>query len=192
MDSNITEVFTASNLALGVFTGLISSLIFLTILSFLKPRISISNEIAEKSNNTNSSLYVFKIVNKSPFFKVYDVTLKVYAKKIVASSNGEDEEIGEVKLRMDYQRILHRFNTKHYFQEFINGKKRLKSRTDYAAQFSTFIDLSDTLTQGKYIEIEVYAKHALTGFSKIFTTKYKHPNNIVKGSFCSGNTFKIC
>lgn len=196
MDFNFTELLTMPNMLFGLLTGVVSSFIFLLILSLLKPRIGVSNEVAQNINNINdengSSLFIFKIINKSPFFKVYDITLKVYSKKIVPSPNGEDEETSEIELRMGYQRILHRFNVRHYFQDSINGKKRLKTRTNYAAQFSTFTDINEILLQGKFIEIEVYAKHALTGFSKIFTTEYKHPNNIVKGSFCSGNSFKIC
>ncbi|MDX3913755.1 MAG: hypothetical protein QHC79_09465 [Pseudosphingobacterium sp.] len=191
MDDIITKLtIDFQTLYVSIITGVISSAVFLFILSRLKPKVIISNEVAERVGS-GSSTFIFKILNKSCFFKVYDVSIRVYSTKIIPSINGDDIERIEISVRKDYQRVIDRFNPRHYWQNSILGKKRLRSHTNYAAQFSTTVNLNDIIAQGRTVEMEVYAKHSLTGFSKIFSVEYKHANNIVKGSFRSGNSFII-
>jgi hypothetical protein len=69
--------------------------------------------------------------------------------------------------------------------------RKLETRTDYAAQIGTTCDLESVISAGNFVMIQVMARHALSGFSKVFREDYGHLTQIVPGAFCSGNTFKI-
>lgn len=169
-----------------IITGLISSAIFLILISLLKPRISIADKIA-----FSGGIYSFKMINKSLFFKVYDIKVRVFSFEIIPSPNGDDESFEEIKLRASDEWVIKRLYLFHVWQPFLLRGTRLKKRTDYAAQFSTLEDLHSMISARRYISIQVLAKHALTGFSVVKTKSYKHNADIVNGVFLSGNTCEI-
>lgn len=188
MLTEIQSYLQQSPIVSSILTGIISSGVFLVVLSRLKPSLRISTSICfDKENNK----YLFKIINKSPFFKVFDISVKLYSIEIVPTYNGENYKMEPVKLTLDHIKAIQRLNCSHYFQDYFCKDKRLETRTDYAAIFSTSVDLMPLLQQKSFIRFQVYAKHTLTGFGRIFNYDYKHSGNIVDGSFLSGNTFKI-
>jgi len=187
----ITDILDSKGFG-DVVTGLTSSAVFLLLLYFLKPRVRISDFISScYDNDAAQQRYYFKILNRSLFFKIYDIKVRAYSCENIPSHNGDDVIFKEIELKKTNQWVMARMNFKHLWQEFFIGDKRLNSRSDYAAQFSTYVNLSDVLKQKSYIRIEVLAKHSLTGFSIVKTKTYKHVSNIKKGSFNSGNTCKI-
>ncbi|HEY9001809.1 MAG TPA: hypothetical protein VIM89_10690 [Mucilaginibacter sp.] len=182
------------NSLIALIIGVIASALFLLIISRFKPSIKIADKIActySKVNGINKQLYSFKIINRSWVYRIYDVQVRVFMCENVSSQNGEDITHEEVTLRKNYQWVLHKLNLKHLWQDIFIKEERLNSRTDYAAQFSTFDNLKHHISDKKFITFEVIAKHSLTGFSVVRTKSYKHINEIKKGNFLSGNTFKI-
>lgn len=89
------------------------------------------------------------------------------------------------------QWVLNKLNFKHILQNIRKGEKTLESRSDYAAQFTTFDNIETLIKNNSYIVIQVLAKHSLTGFSSITVMKYRHSSKIEKGCFLSGNSCKI-
>lgn len=179
----------------NLLTGLYSSAIFLFVLTLLKPRIKICDKIAHKHDETadegKKHHYSFKVVNKSLFFKVYDMQVRTWVSKIEPSTNADDISYEKIELVKDYQWVINRLYVGHLFQQLIHGDTRLENRTDYAAQFGSYSDISQCITNGSYVTIEIIAKHSLTGFSRVISKKYKHSSDIITGHFYSGNCCKV-
>ncbi|WP_285011192.1 hypothetical protein [Pedobacter faecalis] len=178
-----------------IVTGLVASLIFLFGLYLLKPGIRICDKIAFQYDS-NAELekrrhYSFKIVNRSLFFKVYDIQIRAWTSKVEPSINADDVSFKSIALVKDYQWVLYRMFIGHLFQDIRLGEKRLEKRTDYAAQFSTYDDLAKLIDAGHYVTVEVIAKHSLTGFTRVRAKRYKHKNDLTEGTFHSGNSCKI-
>ncbi|AMR33605.1 hypothetical protein A0256_20325 [Mucilaginibacter sp. PAMC 26640] len=178
----------------AIVVGIMSSAIFLIIISRFKPKIRIGDSISCSKENTgsgNQNLFSFKVVNKSLLYYAYDIKIKLYICEQTPSLNGDDVSYIEVPLRKSEQWVLPQICWKHLWQDFFLPDKRLSSRTNYAAQFSTYHDIKTCLNQRKFITFEIIAKHSLTGFSIVKSKSYKHTGNIEQGNFLSGNTFKI-
>ena len=171
----------------SIIAGISSSALFLFALSRLKPKIEICDKISLEIREGEPH-FGFKIINKSWFFKVYDLKVRLYSLKVIPSETNEDFHCDELTLRKDNTWVLNRFNIRHILQDFIFGTKRLKKRTDYAVQFFTKENLNNLVDTDKRIRFEVLAKHSLSGFSVVKTYTFRHKNDLVKGSFLSGNT----
>jgi hypothetical protein len=178
----------------GIISGVVESSIFLLILFWLKPWIKISDKIASKYvtiKGKETHVYVFKIINKSWFFKVYDIKVNAFVCENVPNVNGMNVIFLDIELKGADQWILNKINRKHLFQNILHGEKTLKSRCDYACQFFSSENIATLLNKNSYISLQVLAKHSLTGFSRVRIMQYYHHSKIVKGSFLSGNSFKI-
>jgi hypothetical protein len=183
-----------NNILQGIISGIIASSIFLLVLFMLKPRLVIGDKIACQYINFHGRdlrIYTFKVINKSLLFKLYDVKVMAYICEVLPNTNGDDIHATNIKLLGTETRTLATFNRRHFFQNILLGDSLLKSRTDYAAQFSTEANLKTVLKNNTYIKCEVLAKHALTGFSKVFTREFKHESKIIDGTFLSGNSCEI-
>jgi len=182
------------NILVALITGIAASALFLLTISRFKPKIKISDRIActyRKKEGQNKQLYSFKLINKSWFYKAYDIQVKAFICETIPSQNGDDIAFEEIELRKTYQWVLPKLCWKHIWQNVFLKDSRLNSRTNYAAQFSTYANLKTCLSQKKYITFEIIAKHSLTGFSVVKSRSYKHINEIHPGNFLSGNTFKV-
>lgn len=190
------EFFTnldSSAIITGVLASSIASFLFILILFRVRPQFSISPHLAKDTDpNTNETVFVFKVKNNSPFFKIYDLKCSIGVFEIIPSHNSEDTKRTDDKVDLinDNKWVLARFNIRHISQ-WLNREKKLTTRSDYAAQFGTKFDLKTVIENRKMIRVEAIAKHPLSGFSKVKFEEYKHISQIVNGSFCSGNSFKI-
>jgi hypothetical protein len=174
----------------SLITGIVTSIVFLFALSRLKPNVKICDKISEEEMDGISNFGV-KVINKSWFFKVYDIKVRLQSEKLVPSENNEDYHTDDIILRKDHTWLLNRFNVRHCCQDLIFKRKRLKKRTDYCVQFFTKENLNILVESNKRIKFEVLAKHSLSGFSVVKTYTFRHKNDLVKGSFLSGNTALI-
>lgn len=177
-----------------IITGLYCSGIFLFLLSLLKPKIRLCDKISiiyDKNTQRKNNIYYIKLVNKSIFFKIYDIQVRAWSTKIIPSANGDNTEYAAIKINKDYQWVMNRLLLKHLWQNFFWGERRLSDRTDYAAQFSSNDKLKELILSGDSITVEVIAKHSLTGFTRVTSKTYKHVNDIKKGHYLSGNSCRI-
>ncbi len=183
-----------ANIIQGVVSGLIASLFFLIILSSLRPKIVISDKIASQYfsiDGKDHHLYLFKVINKSIFYRVYDLKVNAFICENIPNVNGSDINYKDIKLKGYDQWVLNRLNFKHLLQNMRKGDKTLQSRCDYAAQFVSSDNIATLLNNNSYISIQVLARHSVTGLSSITIMKYQHQSKIVKGCFLSGNTCRI-
>jgi len=179
----------------SLIVGLSSSTIFLFLLWNLKPNFKISGIICCEETDYNGKIkkvFLFKVINRSCFFPVYDVKAVAVVIRPIKNLNGTNDDISPLSIVFDSTSIVPKFNFKHYFQDFFRGESWLKQRTDYAIKFFTIMDCKKILNNNdKTIEIQIITKHALAGFSKVKTMRYDHVLKIEDGSFLSGNSFKI-
>lgn len=179
----------------GVISGIIASTIFLTVLFSLKPWVVIGDNIAQHVIDIRgevSTIFSFKVINKSIFFKLFDVTVNAYVCNEVVNVNGTNIHRQPIQLLGSGTRTMSKLNCGHLCQTLIRGESFLKSKTDYAAIFSTKKDLSIEINNNNtYIECQVLVRHSLTGFSKMKTREYKHQSKVKIGEFLSGNTCKV-
>jgi len=180
----------------GVLSSLAASSFFILILFRIRPHVRISPVIAKDVNpDTGDTVFVFKVINRSPFFKIYDLkcSLRIHINKS-SHNNGEDrkrtDDNDKLTLINDNFWVLSNFNIKHISQRF-DKELKVKTRTDYAVQVGTEYDLEKVISENKTIELQVSAKHPLSGFTKVTIEDYKHKTKIVSGSFGSGNCFDI-
>lgn len=177
----------------GVLSSLVASCLFVLLLFRIRPNLKISGEIAKDTSvRPGETFFIIKVINRSLFYKIYDLkcSIKVYEKS--PSHNAEDLTRSDLDVKFtsgDFW-VLERFNIRHVSQWF-NKSKKLKTRTDYAVQFGTKDDIERLINNKKIIRVEAFAKHPLSGFSKVVVEDYKHRSQIIEGSFCSGNCFTI-
>ena len=192
MDISLDSIITFfKNNAADFAARIFASLVFLYILSRLKPNIKICDKIAIEPQKDGSINYGFKVINKSPFFKVYDMKAKLFSLELEPSENNIDYKLEQIELRKSNIWFMNKFNPRHYFQDQIFGEKKLKKRTDYATQFFTETDVKKMVFSKKIIRFELLARHSLSGFTVVKHKEFNHKNDFIDGSFFSGNTSKI-
>jgi hypothetical protein len=152
----------------GIFSSLAASLIFASLLFRVRPGIRISPCIAmDLDPSNNQTVFVFKVINSSPFFKIYELRCSVAVYDRIPSHNGEDlKRINDVPLINNSHWVLEKFNWRHLSQNF-TPEIKLTTRTDYAIQFGTTFEIDKVIQSRKIIVFEVFAKHALSGFRRL-------------------------
>lgn len=189
------EFITWKDIVEGIVTGVVSSVIFLYLLWNLKPNFSIGDKISCEKANLNGEivdLYFFKIINRSLFFKVYDVKVLAKVCTPVKNINGSNSDHSIINIPYNTYQSVSRFNYRHYFQDFIWGESTLEGQSNYALRFFTTHNLRKILeNENKSINFEVIARHSLTGFTRVQEMKFHHKTKIENGSFLTGNSFKI-
>lgn len=184
-----------SNILTGIGTGVIASLIFSLLFYRVRPTFTISSKIAKTPGRTDDETpdYVVKIINRSIFYKIHDLTCQFKVLEYTRSANALDSESTDDKIILKNKGTewtVDRLNIRHSLQLFWPSRK-LKSRSDYAIQFGTISELSGLIEDKKTVRLEVRACHPLSGRVRVRVKEYDHKNDIIEGQFCSGNTFKI-
>lgn len=179
------ELFRDS-IVIGLSTSLIGSLIFLLILWMLKPSIVISKKIAHDVYLEDmEALYIFKIINNSWFYSVLDCKVTLY--KVWERPN--DENSSKVNTRREKIDLIKEH--KNFIPPRLSPTSLLNRSAEYAQWFFCEEDLSAVFNDDKKLQLEVYAKHSLSGFSKIHRRNYNMSRCIQKGLFAHGDNFNI-
>jgi hypothetical protein len=157
----------------GVISGLVTSLIFLVLLSFLRPRIHISPWIARGRDRNGRPVWRLKVVNRSHSDAVnvraelHDVHEEVRQNKEIQSS--------AIKLSLVREGLF-------LLEAFNPGTK-----SDYAFVFSTY----DNLEKYSIVRFRIYAEHEYSRFAKVFPARYRISEKPFRdGRFVAGPTFE--
>lgn len=190
---SITSGIDWSSVLVGVGSSLIASLLFLLVLFQVRPRIIIGPSIAKLVRKSNGqTAFVFKVINRSPFFKAYDLRGEVIIYKKTPSRNGQD--LMKTSEKVDIINGAHwsvsRFNVRHLTQ-ILNKNKKIKGRSDYAIQIGTEYDLENVIEEERVVRFVVHAKHPLSGFTRVRFKDFDHIEDIQNGYFTSGFCFDI-
>lgn len=192
----LNTIFIAENdpemtlaIKIGVVTSLIGSSIFLMLLAILKPSFAISKNIALSPSNhyPGQESYTFKVINKSWFFHANEVNIRVTYLRDYSSHPTRDkrnlirEELKVIKPRLSF--IPRRLNM---------GYLKTDPHCEQCGVLKTAdSNITQLLNGSGVIEIEVIAKHSLSGFTGMSKKRYFNSQSIKKGTFEPGDTFNI-
>lgn len=163
-----------------VLIGLLTSLLFLLLISRVRPSIQISENIAkvESKKHLGKYGYVVKILNKSKRSTVdVKVRFAIVQEKIVP--DGIIMQTTDFQLEKDSEFEIPGFNE--------------KEPEASAFRFLTYDDIEAKWDDDKvFLVFVVYAKDSLSGFGKVFTQKYYRKQVHLKdGSFKVGTSMEI-
>lgn len=168
----------------GVAQSVVGSGLFLIVLFYLvKPKIKLSPHIAEQliDSHSNAMLYRFKILNGSWFYKAYDIEVRLFHAIPVYTGDGQNVKLIEVPLRR---------NRTAFLQSAIRGQ--LETEKTHACQFRTDDNLRELLQEeSSYLQLQVTARHGLSGLPGIFVQRYYSRRVIKKGSFARGRHLNV-
>lgn len=153
------------NLLIGVLGSVVASVIFLTSLYMLRPKISFSPHIADQTKNSNP-MFGLKIINRSYWpsthleFQLTLITPKAVPNGVVLTNT-------QIALTKD-----------KVFE--VGGYSKRDKDAHYALRIGVPVDLASLCTSdAQYLYLTVSAQHSLSGFQKVFT-KYYHPQSDIR------------
>ncbi len=159
------------NLWIGVVSGVVASIVFFTVLLFIKPRIKVSKQIAV--TDAEQSICQIKVVNNN-IFKLKNV-------KYVLTY--EEHKIGG---NVDIQTILP-------MKEpviFLYGKDRKDKNQRFALKISYSIPPEKRLTKNTRLSFAIFGEHSLSNTISCKQVFYTEKDFIV-GHFETGKSMKI-
>jgi hypothetical protein len=172
---------------MSTLCSLISSFIFLPLVFFLlRPRVFISSNIACANNDSRfpgEIVYQFKIINGSFFFNTFDIRLKLWACEEYVINGKNNIKINDLPLVRDNLFIM---------KSLMTGNPYLDKNSQAACTFTTKADLPTYMhDDNKFIQLQVVARHGLSGLSGVFTKVFYTNDVINNGKFKHGLTFAI-
>ena len=167
------------SLVIGIVSGIISSILFLIALFFLKPRIKISDKICTNSE-FGKPYYFIKTINKT-WWTIYDIKVELSLLQASSTKGGKIYKVDNIKLRRDPPFQIPRFSKKD-------------KDAFYAVMFSTEADLDTLWTDNTHsLKVVISARHTLSGFSRIYTKEYFSKEHAIhRGKFEFGKSLLTC
>ena len=123
-------------------------------------------------------VYGFKVVNDGIFHRVIDIQCQLLLLEDVNTDGGTNVLIQTLKLR----------NEKMWYIK----RKYMSEKGSFACVFLTTEELLKLWdSDKKRLQFQITCKHALSGFSRVFTSTYYTKTSIKNGKFAFGDSFKI-
>jgi len=178
----------------AIVMGFVGSLFFLAFLFSLKPNIKIADKICF---NEEKGIYYFKMVNMSLLFPLKDVEVSIFHNEVV-------EAFGEGNNLITNNVHIKNSNFSHV--ESILGGLDNKVYAFIVQSDGTIIDdINETPEtndnsksivnvlgeQHNHIELNVYARHALSGFSIQKSQIFKNARHLETGEYQTGISVEI-
>lgn len=165
------------SILIGVFSSLSASALFLVLLFRLRPKLEVSSEIADQSDD-GGPCYAFKIVNRSRY-QAFDISLEAMLITPKQVPGGPVNHVTELILR------------KSHFQE-CGGFSPADKEAHYAFRVATLDNLRDLwVSDTQYLRVNVVSRHALSGFSGVQTMIFNTKSQIKKGKHRFGNSLVV-
>lgn len=166
------------SIIIAISTGLTASILFLLLLSRLRPTIIVSKQIAKTRTPSGEDEYIIKILNKT-YFSIINVKAQLHWMLKVPVPEGHVEISTEVPLKQGETVEIGPLNLNDHDAR-------------YAFRFTTSEDLETHWDGQKYLRFKIYAVHSLSGFGKVFPQYYyTKGSDLVSGIFVFGNSLEI-
>lgn len=166
------------SLIVGIVSGLIASYLFL--FHFLKnkvPKINISENIS-KDVYDNELNYFFKFINVTDS-ETFDVRIEATLYKPFGDKSGKNLRGKDINLVDD-------------FASFVAKEKNTDTHNLHAMRVRTTDNLEELwIDESSFIRLTVIAKHALSGFNKVFYKDFYSKDCISSKKFISGNSLDV-
>ena len=163
----------------GVLSSLVASVVWLWFFLGLKPKIMISDRIAQSVSAYGEKEYLFKVVNKGRY-SIINIKAELY---IVNKANVIDGCIDEYKkISLKTPEMM----------ELIGLHK--ETHNDYFAfHFSTREDIEKLWDDDvqKRLRLKVIATHSISNFTKVFSKDFLKKGLIKKGEFVYGDSTEL-
>lgn len=161
----------------GVIASLAASSLFLLVLFRLRPKIDISSEIADQSNQ-DGPCFAFKFINRSRY-QAFDLSIEAILITPIQVPGGPVNHAQEVTLRKSHIHELGGFNKKD-------------KEAHYALRVATFDNLRSLWTSDtQFLRLNIVSRHALSGFSGIQTMVFNTKAQIKKGKHRFGDSLNV-
>lgn len=174
-------IFILDKIILAVLVGLITSGIFLVILSRFKPKIDISSKIARGvSTKTGEIVYRIKVINRTSA-SITDIRAQLQILNNYQTATGEIWKSDAIELRRSDPISIDKYDKKD-------------EEANYAYRFLTYADLNKRWNDDKsqFLRFRIFARHSISGFGGFFFNDYRlKRKSIIEGDFSKGDTFKI-
>ncbi len=165
----------------------LGSLFFLAFLFSLKPNIKIADKICY---NSKKRMYYFKMVNMSLFFSIKDVIITVKHCRI-ADAIGDGHNVLSDKVHLKNNSFTHVSsifggleNKVYAFIVQSNGSV-INDNGETNDKNPCIKDILNGM-EHNYVELNVYAKHSLSGFSIQKRKVFKNHQHIGVGEYATG------
>ncbi|ADN78317.1 hypothetical protein [Geobacter sulfurreducens] len=166
---------------LATLVGLITSGIFLYILSRFRPTIDISPEIACGADTTDGrAIYRIKVINRTKA-PIVDIKAQLHIFKNHQTATGEIWKSKPIALRRSDPIVIDKYD-------------RSDRDANYAYRFVTYDDLEAIWHNDnvQFIRFRIYARHSISGFGVFAYKDYRLKRHSIKaGEFSKGDTFEI-
>ncbi len=161
----------------GVAASLAASGLFLWVLVHFKPKIEISQYIADISTDSDPR-FAFKIINKTKS-TIFDVKVQALLINPVQVHGGPVNDVYELSLIKD-----------DFFEMGPFDKKDKDAH--YALRFGTTDDLNSLWSQDtQYLRLNVVSRHAISGFSNVASVIFNTKGIIKKGKHVFGEGMDV-
>ena|SRR5579859_6214868 len=168
------------SIILGILSSLVASIVFLLLLSTLRPNIEISESIAQGKDALDASMYSIKVINRGRR-SVMNVKAQLQLIEPTNAPNGTIEEASDIPLEGTDPLELAAFSRKD-------------DTEGYACRFSTLEDMDKCWADDKhaYLRFRIFATDSLSGLGRVFTQKYRLKRIALRnGSFVKGHELTI-
>jgi len=165
---------------IGILSSVIASIIFLTFLTRVRPKIEISNQIAKgKSLTTGDIIYRIKVINKTRH-SIINIKAQLHLVTPIVVPGGILLKTKEIPLKRSEVMCLEKFDPKD-------------EQAKYAFRFVTYEDIEKSWSDDKrsFLRFRIVATDSISGFSKVFTKDYHTKSLIKEGEFEYGASMEI-
>jgi len=165
---------------IGVLSSVIASLIFLSFLTRIRPKLEISDQIAKgKSLTTEDIIYKIKVINKTRR-PIINVKAQLHLVTPIVVPGGILLKSKEIPLKRS--EVM-------YIEKFGPNDEQAK----YAFRFTTYEKIEDIWKDDRqsFLRFRIIATDSISGFTKAFSKDYHTKNLIKEGEFEFGNSIGI-
>ena len=166
------------SLIIGLFSGFVSSYLFLYLyIQKKKPKIEISEHICKKEVDGKMN-YFFKYVNKTGK-ELFDIRVELKIYKPFGDTKGQNLKAVDIELADDY------------FQYMQEEKKEDRFNL-HAMRVRTEADLDKEMEDpSSFLGLTISARHSLSGLPKVFSQEFHSKDLITMKHFQSGNSLDV-
>ena len=168
--------FFSNHIVINVLCSLAAALLFLfIILFFLGPSIRISKFIVKRAGiekrDEPETVYVFKFVNKS-YFPAFDINLELFRLEKIPVAEGKSD--------LRYKKVDMVENTLKYVPGYWYFGE-INRVGNFAVLPKTFEQIEEHIgDEHVYLQLQVTAKHGLTGLSRVFKKDFVVIDHCIK------------
>ncbi|MDT5344541.1 MAG: hypothetical protein QOE52_3725 [Mycobacterium sp.] len=172
----------------GVAASVMASVIFLTLLTLLRPRIQISEFIVKRNNPNGQTDYLFKFVNRS-WRACVDVEVQGFIVTewlLPANPQGTKTAPNRTMHPLELARRGSYVHRRRLIFKVPHAPYAQRVRID-----SEHIQEWQQSNQRKFILVRIAAKDGVSGFPKVAEMQYQLATCVKEGTFITGDSLEV-